>query len=78
MLFQLGWPFRDADEFHSEANKQKMSSGVPLTDEVRIIQAYRCKSNFGNSLPYGSVTCDNAACLQNCSVFCVYQCNVEQ
>ncbi|BFZ01909.1 hypothetical protein BsWGS_04948 [Bradybaena similaris] len=28
--------FRDADEFHSEENKKKMSSGVPLTDEDRV------------------------------------------
>lgn len=26
--------FRDADEFHSSENKLKMSSGIPLTDEV--------------------------------------------
>jgi carbohydrate kinase (thermoresistant glucokinase family) len=31
----LGWPFRDADEFHPEANIAKMKSGVPLTDEDR-------------------------------------------
>jgi gluconokinase len=32
---RLGVTFRDADEFHSGANKQKMSSGVPLTDADR-------------------------------------------
>jgi gluconokinase len=32
---RLGMTFRDADEFHSAANKQKMASGVPLTDEDR-------------------------------------------
>jgi gluconokinase len=31
----LGWPFFDADDFHSPANKAKMHSGVPLTDEDR-------------------------------------------
>jgi carbohydrate kinase (thermoresistant glucokinase family) len=31
----LGWPFRDADEFHPKANVEKMKSGVPLTDEDR-------------------------------------------
>ncbi|KAL8570754.1 hypothetical protein ACOMHN_006904 [Nucella lapillus] len=32
----MEWPFRDADEFHPEVNKQKMSSGIPLTDEDRL------------------------------------------
>ena len=31
----LGWPFYDADEFHSLENVQKMAAGVPLTDEDR-------------------------------------------
>lgn len=32
---RLGWPFRDADDFHPPANVAKMSSGTPLTDEDR-------------------------------------------
>ena len=32
---QLGWSFRDADEFHPPANVAKMSSGTPLTDRDR-------------------------------------------
>jgi gluconokinase len=31
----LGWPFFDADDFHSAENVCKMASGVPLTDEDR-------------------------------------------
>lgn len=31
----LGWNFEDADEFHSPANIEKMSQGIPLTDEDR-------------------------------------------
>lgn len=30
-----GWPFLDGDDFHSAANKAKMASGMPLTDEDR-------------------------------------------
>lgn len=30
-----GWPFRDADSFHPPANIEKMSRGLPLTDEDR-------------------------------------------
>ncbi len=33
---KLGWPFFDADNFHPAANKEKMSRGIPLTDEDRI------------------------------------------
>ena len=32
---ELGWRFYDADDFHSAANKDKMSRGVALTDEDR-------------------------------------------
>lgn len=32
---RLGVPFADADDFHSKANIEKMSHGVPLTDEDR-------------------------------------------
>lgn len=33
---QLSWEFADGDDFHSPANKQKMSRGVGLTDEDRV------------------------------------------
>jgi gluconokinase len=32
---QLGWPFLDADDFHPEANIEKMKRGEPLTDADR-------------------------------------------
>ena len=32
---RLGWDFADGDDFHPEANVQKMKSGTPLTDEDR-------------------------------------------
>ena len=32
---RLGVPFRDADEFHPKANIDKMSAGIPLTDDDR-------------------------------------------
>ncbi|MBB5234796.1 gluconokinase [Deinococcus budaensis] len=32
---RLGWAFADADDFHPAANREKMASGVPLTDEDR-------------------------------------------
>ncbi len=33
---QLGWSFVDGDTFHSPANIEKMSRGVPLDDSDRI------------------------------------------
>jgi gluconokinase len=32
---ELGWVFYDADDFHSEVNRAKMSQGIALTDEDR-------------------------------------------
>jgi gluconokinase len=33
---QLGWEFADGDSFHSTANIEKMSRGIPLDDNDRI------------------------------------------
>lgn len=33
---QLGWKFYDADNFHPPANVDKMTRGIPLTDEDRV------------------------------------------
>jgi gluconokinase len=33
---QLGWEFADGDSFHSPANVEKMSHGIPLTDADRL------------------------------------------
>ena len=32
---ELGLPFYDADSLHSDANKEKMAAGVPLTEQDR-------------------------------------------
>lgn len=32
---QTGWPFLDGDDFHPQANKDKMAAGHALTDEDR-------------------------------------------
>ena len=32
----LGFPFFDGDDYHSEANVEKMRQGIPLTDEDRF------------------------------------------
>lgn len=32
---ELGWPFYDGDNFHPQANVDKMAQGIPLNDEDR-------------------------------------------
>jgi carbohydrate kinase (thermoresistant glucokinase family) len=32
---ELGWPFAEGDRYHPEANVEKMSAGIPLTDDDR-------------------------------------------
>jgi len=32
---ELGWQFYEADDFHPQANIDKMGQGIPLTDEDR-------------------------------------------
>jgi gluconokinase len=32
---ELGWQFADADDFHPQANVEKIRRGIPLTDEDR-------------------------------------------
>jgi gluconokinase len=33
---KLGWPFLDGDDFHPASNIEKMSRGIPLTDDDRL------------------------------------------
>ncbi|MBV8775404.1 MAG: gluconokinase [Deltaproteobacteria bacterium] len=33
---RLGWPFRDADDFHPARNRDKMRRGIPLDDADRL------------------------------------------
>jgi len=33
---RLGWTFRDADNFHPQANVEKIRHGIPLTDADRL------------------------------------------
>jgi gluconokinase len=36
LVGRTGWEFAEGDDYHSEANRRKMHSGIPLTDEDRI------------------------------------------
>jgi len=41
---ELGWAFFDGDDFHSEANREKMARGAALTDEDRAEWLARLRS----------------------------------
>ena len=55
----LGWPYLDADDFHSAANRAKMANGIPLQDEDRwpwldrIAQDIRARIRRGESAIVG-------------------------
>ncbi len=57
---QLGWPFRDADEFHPAANVAKMSAGRPLDDQDRAPWLAAIRAYLAEQLAAGQsviVTC---------------------
>ena len=53
---QLGWEFRDADEFHPAANIAKMSAGVPLTDADRAPWLAAIRRHLDSTLSAGRST----------------------
>ena len=53
---ELDWQFIEADDFHSEANIDKMRKGLPLTDEDRWPWLEKLRQLIGRSLARG----DNA------------------
>jgi carbohydrate kinase (thermoresistant glucokinase family) len=57
---ELGWSFRDADDFHPPENVAKMSSGVPLTDDDRAPWLKAIRTHITAALDRGEnaiVTC---------------------
>src|SRR6478609_9951748 len=46
---ELGWPYHEADDFHSAANKAKMAEGRPLddTDRAPWLAAIRAAMDAG-------------------------------
>ncbi|KAH9586093.1 Shikimate kinase/gluconokinase [Trypanosoma melophagium] len=36
LAHSIGWPFVDADDYHTESNVHKMASGIPLNDTERL------------------------------------------
>jgi len=51
---KLSWQFADGDDFHSPANIEKMSRGVPLTDEDRLPWLQSIRDGIRKSKEQGS------------------------
>ena len=43
---KLSYEFVEADDFHSEQAKQRMSKGLPLTDDMRLPWVNRIKESL--------------------------------
>lgn len=57
---QLGWSFRDADDFHPPQNVAKMAAGTPLTDDDRAPWLAAIRRHISDTLGRGEsgiVTC---------------------
>jgi gluconokinase len=55
-----GWKFAEGDDYHSEANRQKMHSGIPLTDEDRapwLASLHQVLAGWWRSGESGVMTC---------------------
>src|SRR3954463_4797131 len=50
LAHELGWRFYEADDFHSDANVEKMRRGVPLTDEDRWPWLERLREQIARSI----------------------------
>jgi gluconokinase len=49
---ELNWNFYDADDFHSESNRVKMSQNIPLTDEDRAGWLYSLQELIGRNIEH--------------------------
>jgi gluconokinase len=54
---RLGWPMAEGDDFHSPANRAKMASGRPLTDEDRKPWLESIRDWIGQTPQNAVVTC---------------------
>jgi gluconokinase len=50
----LGWEFHDADDLHSQANRNKMRNGIALTDSDRMPWLQRVRALIDQCLERGT------------------------
>jgi gluconokinase len=56
---RLGWPMAEGDDFHSAANKAKMASGTPLTDDDRKPWLESVRDWIDSTPSHAIVTCSS-------------------
>lgn len=61
----LGCDFIEADDYHSQANKEKMSRGIPLNDEDRIPWLEALSSTMRKYMINGETLTLTCSALQN-------------
>ena len=61
---ELGLKFYDADDFHSVANKDKMSRGVALTDEDRADWLMILRNLLNQNIEANSIYCVGMFCVE--------------
>lgn len=57
-----GWSFAEGDDYHSEANKQRMQAGIPLTDADRapwLASLHDVLAGWERSGSNGILTCSS-------------------
>ena len=62
---ELGWKFYDADDFHSESNRAKMSQGIALTDEDRASWLLSLKKLIAQNIRQDTQTILACSALKN-------------
>ena len=62
---ELGWKFYDADDFHSESNRAKMSQGIALTDKDRANWLLSLKELIAQNIQQDTQTILACSALKN-------------
>ncbi len=55
-----GWPFVEGDDYHSDANRDKMAAGIALTDDDRapwLDSLHQILANWNSTNQSGILTC---------------------
>ncbi|XP_055990748.1 uncharacterized protein LOC130042618 isoform X2 [Sorex fumeus] len=50
---ELGWKFYDTDDYHPEGNRVKMSSGIPLDDQ--LMPRSETAASYGSLILFGEI-----------------------
>jgi gluconokinase len=60
LVRRTGWEFAEGDDYHSDANRQKMHAGIPLNDDDRrpwLESLHAVLANWFDAGKSGAMTC---------------------